>query len=103
MKVLLDEYVPRKLRRQIASHEVRTVHRESGWSDLKNGALALAEFEFDVFLTVDRNLIFQQNVQWFRIGIILMVARNNRFRTLLPLMPEVNAAIEKVKTGELAR
>ena len=50
-----------------------------------------------------RNLIFQQNLQRFNIGIILMVARNNRFKTLLPLMPKVNAAIEEVKPGELAR
>jgi hypothetical protein len=63
----------------------------------------LAEVEFDVFLTVDQNLIFQQNLQRFNIGIILMVARNNRFKTLLPLMPEVNAMIEEVKPGELAR
>jgi hypothetical protein len=52
---------------------------------------------------VDQNLIFQQNLQQFNIGIILMVARNNRFKTLLPLMPEVNAMIEEVKPGELAR
>ena len=103
MKVLLDECVPRKLRRAIANHEVRTV-TESGWSGLKNGdLLALAEVEFDVFLTVDQNLIFQQNLERFNIGVILMVARNNRFKTLLPLMPEVNAAIEKIKPGELAR
>ena len=53
MKVLLDECVPRKLRREIANHEVRTV-TESGRSGLKNGELlALAEVEFDVFLAVD--------------------------------------------------
>jgi predicted nuclease of predicted toxin-antitoxin system len=103
MKVLLDECVPRKLKREIANHEARTV-TESGWSGLKNGELlALAEVEFNVFLTVDQNLIFQQNLQRFNIGIILIVARNNRFKTLLPLMPEVNAMIEEVKPGELAR
>lgn len=103
MKVLLDECVPRKLRSAIANHEVRTV-TESGWSGVKNGALlTLAEVEFDVFLTVDQNLIFQQNLQRCNIGIILMVARNNRFKTLLPLMPQVNAAIDVVKRGELTR
>jgi hypothetical protein len=103
MKVLLDECVPRKLRREIANHEVQTV-TESGWSGVKNGQLlSLAEVEFDVFLTVDQNLLFQQNIQKFKIGIILMVARNNRFKTLLPLMSEVNAAIEEVKLGELVR
>ena len=69
---------------------------------MKNGELlALAEAAFDVFLTVDQNLIFQQYLQRFNIGIILMVARNNRFKTLLPLMPEVSRAIEEVKAGEL--
>jgi hypothetical protein len=101
MKVLLDECVPRKLRRELASHEVRTV-TESGWSGLKNGELlTLAEAEFDVFLTVDQNLMFQQNLQRFNIGVVLMVARNNRFKTLLPLMSEVNAAIDTVEAGEL--
>jgi len=62
--------VPRKLRREIANHEVSAV-TESGWSGLKNGALlTLAEVESDVFLTVDQNLIFQQNLQRFNIGII---------------------------------
>jgi hypothetical protein len=51
---------------------------------VKNGELlALAEVEFDVFLTVDQNLIFQQNLQRFNIGIILIVARNNRFKTFV--------------------
>jgi hypothetical protein len=101
MRVLLDECVPRKLRREIANHVVRTV-TESGWSGVKNGKLlALAEAEFDVFITVDQNLVFQQNLQRFNIGIILMVARNNRFKTLLPLMPKVNVAIDVVRPGEL--
>ena len=56
MKVLLDECVPRKLKREFAEYEVFTV-TEQGWSGIKNGnLLALAESEFDVFLTVDQNL-----------------------------------------------
>ena len=58
---------------------------------------------FDVFLTVDQNLKFQQNLKKFDIGIILLVARNNRLRTLLPLMPEVRKAIDEVKAGALIR
>ena len=101
--MLLDECVPRKLRKELASHDVHTV-TESGWSGLKNGELlSLAQLDFDVFLTVDQNLIFQQNLQRFNIGIILIVARNNRFKTLLPLIPAVDAALEKVKRGELVR
>ncbi len=103
MKVLLDECVPRKLRRAIETHEVYTV-TETGWSGLKNGELlALAEGRFDVFLTVDQNLIFQQNLKRFNIGIILMVARNNRLKTLLPLMAKVNEALEEVKAGQVVR
>ncbi|MDT7604293.1 MAG: hypothetical protein QOF61_2290, partial [Acidobacteriota bacterium] len=78
MRVLLDECVPRKLRRELPEHEVLTV-TERGWSGVKNGKLlALAESEFDVFLTVDQNLKFQQNLQAFSISIILLIAKNNR-------------------------
>jgi predicted nuclease of predicted toxin-antitoxin system len=71
MRVLLDECVPRKLKRELAKHEVLTV-TENGWSGIKNGELlALAEAEFDVFLTVDQNLSFQQKLKGFDIGIIL--------------------------------
>lgn len=103
MKVLLDECVPRKLKREIANHEVLTV-TEQGWSGVENGELLnLAATEFDIFLTVDQNLSFQQNLRNFNIGIILMVARNNRLKTLLPLMPAVRVAIEDVKAGEIIR
>ena len=103
MRVLLDECVPRKLKRELGNHEVLTV-TENGWSGFKNGdLLALAALEFDVFLTVDQNLNFQQNLKQFDIGIILMVARNNRFKTLLPLMPEVLASIDQIQDGEVVR
>jgi Domain of unknown function (DUF5615) len=103
MKVLLDECIPRKLKREIANHEVVTV-TEHRWSGIVNGELLkLAETEFDIFLTVDQNLSFQQNLKNFNIGIILMVARNNRLKTLLPLMPAVRAAIQDTKPGEIIR
>ena len=103
MKVLLDECVPRKLRRELSEHEVLTV-TERGWSGIKNGKLlALAEAEFEVFLTIDQNLKYQQNLKAFQIGIILLVARNNRLKTLLPLMPEVREALENIKAGDFIR
>lgn len=101
--MLLDECVPRKLRRELPEHEVFTV-TERGWSGIKNGKLlALAAAEFDVFLTVDQNLKYQQNLKAFNIAVILLVARNNRLKTLLPLMPETRAALENIKTGDFAR
>jgi predicted nuclease of predicted toxin-antitoxin system len=103
MKVLLDECVPRKLRRELAEHEVLTV-TERGWSGIKNGELlALAEAEFEVFLTVDQNLKYQQNLKAFDIGVVLLVARNNRLKTLLPLMPEAREALENIKAGDFIR
>lgn len=103
MKVLLDECVPRKLRQELAKHEVLTV-TERGWSGIKNGKLlALAVAEFDVFLTVDQNLKYQQNLKAFNIGVILLVARNNRLKTLLPLMPEAKEALENIKAGDFIR
>jgi hypothetical protein len=103
MKVLLDECVPRKLRRELPEHEVFTV-TERGWSGIKNGKLlALAQAEFDVFLTVDQNLKYQQNLKAFDMGIILLVARNNRLKTLLPLMPETREELENIKAGDFIR
>jgi predicted nuclease of predicted toxin-antitoxin system len=103
MRVLLDECVPRKLRRELSDHEVLTV-TERGWSGVENGELlALAEAEFDVFLTVDQNVRYQQNLASFNIALILLVARNNGFKALSPLVPEVRAALENLKRGEFVR
>ena len=103
MKVLLDECVPRRLKRELLGHELLT-GTEHGWSGIKNGnLLALAEAEFDVFLTVDQNLKYQQNLTAFRIAIILLVARDNRLQTLLPLMPEAREALGKIGAGDFTR
>ena len=103
MKVLLDECVPRKLKHELAGYEVFTVTKR-GWSGIKNGnLLALAAPEFDVFLTVDQNLKYQQNLQNFSIGIILLIARNNRLKTLLPLMPEIREALSKITENDFIR
>ena len=100
MKVLLDECVPGKLGRELAEHEVQTVTKR-GWSGIKNGnLLALAATEFDVFLTVDQNLKYQQNLKNFDIAIVLLIARNNRLKTLLLLMPEVREALSEITKGD---
>ena len=62
MKILLDECIDRRLAKDIAGHEVKTVP-QMGWATIKNGdLLTLAEKGFEVFVTVDRNLSFQQNL-----------------------------------------
>jgi hypothetical protein len=103
MRVLLDECVPRKLKRDLADHEVLSV-TERGWSGIENGELLkLAQAEFDVFLTVDQNLKYQQNLASFNLALILLIARNNGRRALLPQMPEVRRELENIKPGDFVR
>ena len=67
MRILLDECIDRRLQKDIVEHEVKTVP-QMGWATIKNGELlTLAEEEFDVFLTVDRNLAFQRNLPRFNL------------------------------------
>ena len=83
MRVLLDECVDWRLARHIAGHDVKTA-RQMGWTTIKNGELlALASQAFDVFVTVDRNLSFQQNLGRLPIAVIVLAARTNRLADLL--------------------
>ena len=99
MRVFVDECVDWRLARDITGHEVRTA-RQMAWTTIKNGdLLALAAKEFDVFLTVDRNLSFQQNIPAFAIAVIVMRASSNRLADLRPLIPELLARIPGAKKG----
>ena len=76
MRVLLDECVDWRLGRELASHDVKTA-RQMGWTALKNGELLpLAATHFDVFVTVDRNLSFQQDIVSFPIAVVVLHVRN---------------------------
>ena len=97
--MLLDECVPRALRKELPGHEVKTV-AEAGWAGVKNGALLqLAAKEFDVLLTVDRNLEYQQNFAGVSIAVVVIHAQSNDIVLLRPLMPAVLDAMFKVKPG----
>lgn len=101
MKVLLDECVDWRLGRDIVGHDVKTA-RQMGWAAIKNGELlALAEQQFDVFVTVDRNLSFQQNLAALSIALVVLHARTNRLADLRPLVPKVLAAIESAIPGAI--
>ena len=101
MRVLLDECVPRALREQLPGHEVRTV-AESGWSGVKNGELLrLAAQRYDVLLTVDRNLEYQQNFLGAEIAVIVIHAPSNDIAVLQPLMPQVLEAIPEAPRGKV--
>ncbi len=99
MKVFVDECVDWRLSRDIVGHEFRTA-RQQGWATIKNGELlVLATKEFDVFVTVDRNLSFQKNLPVFTIAVIVLRARSNRLGDLQPLVPELLASIPTAKRG----
>ena len=101
MRVLLDECVPKRLRQELSGHTVQTVV-EMGWSGIKNGALLqLATAAFDCFLTVDRNLQFQQNVVGLKVGVIILHASGNDFASLQPLMQKVRDALDRLTPGQI--
>ena len=104
MRVLLDEQLPRHLARELRGHEVSTV-QQKGWTGLKNGELLrrAANAGFEVFVTADRNLEFQQNLSQTRLGVILLVAPSNALEDLLPLVLGLLAAIPKSRSGRIVR
>ena len=104
MKILLDECVPRRLAQDfLGEHAVNTVPA-MGWSGLDNGALlAAAETNFDVFLTIDQNLIFQQSITGFDIAVVVLCAKTNRYEDLRSLVPEVLVGLVSFQPGEAVR
>jgi hypothetical protein len=103
MRVLLDECLPRRLGRELIGHNVRTVP-EAGWAGKKNGELlTLARTQFDVLLTIDRGIPYQQDVARSGLAIIALVARSNRLADLQPLVPAALEALSTIQTGEFRR
>lgn len=101
MRILLDEDLPRRLGKYLVGHYAETVPR-CGWAGVKNGRLlALAATRFDVFLTMDQNLEFQQNLATLPVAVLVIDAVSNRIKHLEPLVPELLAAIENVQPKTL--
>ena len=103
MRVLLDENVPQDLAAELRGHEVHTVVGR-GWAGVDNGELLRrAAGDFDVFVTMDRNIEFQQYMPALPFGVILVRAASNRMLHLLPLVPALLEAIPAAKPGGLQR
>ncbi len=101
LRVLLDECLPRKLKRELVNCVAFTVP-EMGWSGKKNGELMrVAREQFDVFVTADQSLQFQQNLVYAEIAVLVLVAANNRIESLAPLMPQVNALLHSAIAGQV--
>ena len=103
MRLLLDECVPKRLKRELRGHDAKTV-QDMGWAGIENGALLrLAEGHFDALLTVDQGIEYQQNLPGLRISVVVMVAPSNDVDDLRPLLPGVEQSLAGVRPGEITR
>jgi hypothetical protein len=103
VRILLDESVPRQLAAHLGEHEVTTVTGQ-GWSGLQNGELLRrAAGTFDVFVTGDRGIEHQQNMTALGLGLVVIVARDNRVETVIAPAPRIREALEAVKPGTTVR
>ena len=103
MKILIDECLPAALEGNLAAlgHECQTV-RQAGLGSKKNGELlSLAEGRWDVLLTSDRNIKYQQNMAGRSLSILVLCAKSNRMKDLLPLLPACGRALVSMQAGQV--
>jgi len=100
-RILFDENVPRKFRSHLIGHSIATV-QELGWSSLRNGELLRqANEQFDVLVTVDKNLRYQQNFTGLSIAVITILVRFNKLPFLIPMAPRILAALRTLTPGQV--
>jgi hypothetical protein len=100
VKILLDECVPKRLAKEFP-FPVSTV-QQLKLSGLDNGKLLKAiEDQFDVLVTVDQNLPFQQNIQKLDIAVVVIRAPSNRYNDILPIIHECIDLIPDITSGEV--
>jgi hypothetical protein len=101
LRILFDECVPWPLHRLLEEHPCSTAQRQ-GWKSIKNGALlSLAESHFDLFLTSDQNLRYQQNLTGRKIAILEL--STNKLRRLVAVAPLILETMARLKPGEFVR
>ena len=103
MRILLDECIPRALKAHFVSHECRTVP-EAGWAGKKNGELLkLAEGSYDVFLTLDKGMQYQQNLSGCAIAVLIVKTISNRIEDLINRVPACLTALDRIRPGQVFR
>jgi hypothetical protein len=104
VKVLLDENLPHDLRRHLAGHDVFTV-QYLGWSGTKNGELLQrgAEAGFDVLVTLDNGVTYQQNITILPLSLVILSAASNDFDDLKPLIPALLQCLESLRPKTIQR
>ena len=103
MRILLDESVPGRLGGLLTGHLTTTVQRR-GWASVKNGKLlALAAGEFDVLLTADKGMEYQQNLATLPVSILIVLARSNRIDDLSAAIPTILSALAELPPRTLRK
>src|ERR1700752_699215 len=101
MKLLLDECVPKRLKNDFPGHEIWTV-KDVGLKGVKNGELLRAAAErFDVLITVDRRMQFQQNLLQFNLALVVLIANPCRYVQLKVLAPQTLECLKTIRAGEI--
>jgi hypothetical protein len=102
MRILLDECVPPQLLREFTSHDIQSALR-IGWAGKKNGELLrnMVAEGYEILLTTDRNLPYQQNLRKSGIAVIVLAGRSNRLEDLIPLVSSVLAALTSIQPGDV--
>ena len=97
MKLLLDENLPKRLKTDFPEHEIYTV-RDKGWNGKKNGELLqlMINENFEVLLTFDKNMKYQQNFKKFSIPVLVLNAPDNSYLTLTKLSPNIKSKLSSV-------
>jgi predicted nuclease of predicted toxin-antitoxin system len=103
MKLLLDERMPRRLKTALAPYEAFTVE-DAGFKGLKNGRLVReASGDYDVLITVDRNIPAQQNFSTLEIALIIIHAKGNRYEDLIAFVPQILSSLTNISPGSVVR
>ena len=103
MRVLLDESVPKTLGFELHGHFVRTVQAMK-WAGLSNGRLlaVMAENAFEVLVTCDQNIEYQQN-SVLPVALVVLIAPDNRVPTILSLAPALRESLESIRPGQIRK
>jgi len=103
MKLLLDECMPRRLKKALAPHEAFTVE-DAGFKGLKNGRLLReASGSYDVLITVDQNIPAQQNFSTLKIALVIIHAKSNRYEDLVLFVPQILSSLTSISPGSVVR
>jgi predicted nuclease of predicted toxin-antitoxin system len=96
MKILLDECVTKRFKKHLVDHDVFTV-RELGLSGIKNGKLMMycSQNGFDVLLTIDKNLMFQQNLDQYQLTIVVLNCHTSKIEELITFLPSIYSQMDK--------